>query len=194
MECSFPTYSHFLRRDIPWETYMTTKLITGTGLQLLRRYAKKPENYKAQLLDDDLQEALNQLEEGLKDNIKKLSSFDKYKQEVLLGHLDWSPMHRDPIFWRDNITNFEEHDFQILRVLLTILDASTDPRTLAVACYDLSQFIQYHPAGRIIVTDLRAKDRVMKMMNHENAEVTKNALLCIQRLFLGAKYASFLQA
>ncbi|XP_073293375.1 V-type proton ATPase subunit H [Primulina huaijiensis] len=144
--------------------------------------------------DEDLLEALNQLEEGLKDNIKKLSSFDRYKQEVLLGHLDWSPMHKDPIFWRDNITNFEEHDFQILRVLITILDTSTDPRTLAVACYDLSQFIQYHQAGRIIVTDLKAKDRVMKLMNHENVEVTKNALLCIQRLFLGAKYASFLQA
>ncbi|KAL4036315.1 hypothetical protein IC575_005047 [Cucumis melo] len=36
----------------------------------------------------DLLETLNQLEERLKDNIKKLSSFDKYKQEVLLGHLD----------------------------------------------------------------------------------------------------------
>ncbi|KAA8537228.1 hypothetical protein F0562_029716 [Nyssa sinensis] len=68
--------------------------------------------------DEDLLEALNQLEEGLKDDIKKLSSFDKYKQEVLLGHLDWSPMHKDPIFWRDNITNFEENDFQILRVVI----------------------------------------------------------------------------
>lgn len=143
--------------------------------------------------DEDLLEALNQLEEGLKDNIKKLSSFDKYKQEVLLGHLDWSPMHKDPIFWRENITTFEENDFQILRVLITILDTSNDPRTLAVACFDLSQFIQYHPAGRVILTDLKAKDRVMKLMNHENGEVTKNALLCIQRLFLGAKYASFLQ-
>lgn len=82
---------------------------------------------------------------------------------------------------------------QILRVLITVLDTSADPRALAVACFDLSQFIQYHPAGRVIVTDLKAKDRVMKLMNHENAEVTKNALLCIQRLFLGAKYASFLQ-
>ncbi|KAL6501073.1 hypothetical protein OROHE_025270 [Orobanche hederae] len=153
------------------------------------------QNLKAQAWsDEDLLEALNQLEEQLKVNIKQLSSFDKYKQEVLLGHLDWSPMHKDPIFWRDNITNFEEHDFQILRVLITVLDTSSDPRTLAVACYDLSQFIQYHPAGRIIVTDLKAKERVMKLMNHENAEVTKNALLCIQRLFLGAKYASFLQA
>uniref|UniRef100_A0A2N9GL32 ATPase V1 complex subunit H C-terminal domain-containing protein n=1 Tax=Fagus sylvatica TaxID=28930 RepID=A0A2N9GL32_FAGSY len=101
--------------------------------------------------DEDLLEALNQLEEGLKDNIKKLSSFDKYKQAVLLGQLDWTPMHKDPLFWRDNITCFEENDFQILRVLITILDTSNDPRALAVACFDLSQFIQYHPAGRIIV-------------------------------------------
>ncbi|KAF7809758.1 V-type proton ATPase subunit H [Senna tora] len=144
--------------------------------------------------DEDLLEALNFLEEGLKDNIKKLSSFDKYKQEVLFGNLDWSPMHKDPIFWRENITNFEENDFQILRVLITILDTSSDPRTLAVACFDLSQFINHHTAGRIIVTNLKAKERVMKLMNHGNAEVTKNALLCIQRLFLGAKFASFLQA
>ncbi|XP_039133682.1 probable V-type proton ATPase subunit H [Dioscorea cayenensis subsp. rotundata] len=143
--------------------------------------------------DEDLLDALNQLEEGLKDNIKRLSSFDKYKQEVLLGHLDWSPMHKDPNFWRENITHFEENDFQILRVLITILDTSNDPTALAVACHDISQFIQYHPSGRIILSDLKTKERVMKLMNHENAEVTKNALLCVQRLFLGTKYASFLQ-
>lgn len=153
------------------------------------------QNLKAQAWgDEDLVEALSQLDEGLKDNVKKMSSFDKYKQEVLLGHLDWSPVHKDTFFWRENISNFEEKDFEILRVLLTILDTSNDPRSLSVACFDLSQFIQHHPSGRIIVKDLKAKERVMKLMNHENAEVTKNALLCIQRLFLGAKYASFLQA
>lgn len=89
---------------------------------------------------------------------------------------------------------FENSLLQILRVLLTILDTSNDPTALAVACYDLSQFIQYHPAGRIVVSDLKAKERVMKLMNHENAEVTKNALLCVQRLFLGTKYASILQS
>ncbi|KAL6582018.1 hypothetical protein OROMI_006032 [Orobanche minor] len=153
------------------------------------------QNLKAQAWsDEDLLEAMNQLEEGLRDNIKRLSSYDKYYQEVILGGLDWAPVHKDPNFWKENITHFEEHDFKVLRILLTILDTSSDPRTLAVACYDLSQCIQYHPAGRIIVTDLKAKDRVMKLMNHENTEVTKNALLCIQRLFLGAKYASFLRA
>ncbi|CAD6217712.1 unnamed protein product [Miscanthus lutarioriparius] len=153
------------------------------------------QNLKAQAwTDEDLLEALNQLEVGLKENLKKLSSFDKYKQQVLLGHLDWSPMHKDPSFWRENINNFEENDFQILRVLMTIIDTSSDTTALAVACYDLSQFLQYHPSGRIVVADLKAKDRVMKLMNHENTEVRKNALLCVQRLFLGAKYASFLQA
>ncbi|MQL69368.1 hypothetical protein Taro_001630, partial [Colocasia esculenta] len=153
------------------------------------------QNLKAQAWsDEDLLEALNQLEGGLKDNIRRLSSFDKYKQEVLLGHLDWSPMHKDPNFWRENITNFEENDFQIVRVLITILDTANDPTALAVACYDISQFIQHHPAGRIILSDLKAKERVMKLMDHENAEVTKHALLCVQRLFLGAKYASFMQS
>lgn len=64
----------------------------------------------------DLLEALNQLEDGLKEHIKTLSSFDKYKQEVLLGHLDWYPMHKDPGFWRENITNFEENDFQVCHI------------------------------------------------------------------------------
>ncbi|XP_052305581.1 V-type proton ATPase subunit H isoform X2 [Populus trichocarpa] len=74
------------------------------------------QNLKAQAWsDEDLLEALNQIEEGVKDNIKKLSSFDKYKQEVLLGHLDWSPMHKNPAFWCENFTNFEENDFQEIK-------------------------------------------------------------------------------
>jgi hypothetical protein len=31
---------------------MMTKLISGTDLQLLRRYDNRPESYRAQLLDD----------------------------------------------------------------------------------------------------------------------------------------------
>lgn len=143
--------------------------------------------------DEDLVEALTFLEEGLKDSIRKLSSFDKYKQEVMLGNLDWSPMHKDPVFWSENITKFEDNDFQVLRVLIAILDSSGDPRALAVACYDISQFIQYHPVGRGIVLDLKGKERVMKYMDHESSEVRKNALLCVQKLLLSAKYVSYLQ-
>ncbi|XP_028086176.1 V-type proton ATPase subunit H-like isoform X2 [Camellia sinensis] len=88
--------------------------------------------------DEDLLEALNQLEDGLKDNIKKLSSFDKYKQEVLLGQLDWSPMHKDPIFWRDNITYFEENDFQ--HILLRGGWFQNSWKGIAILLYTFSQF------------------------------------------------------
>ena len=58
--CSFAVFNFLLKcylmqvlkRDIPWETYMTTKLISATGLQLLRRYDKKSESARAQLLDE----------------------------------------------------------------------------------------------------------------------------------------------
>ncbi|KAE8656133.1 hypothetical protein F3Y22_tig00117009pilonHSYRG00043 [Hibiscus syriacus] len=47
------TTGQVLKRDIPWEAYMTTKLISGTDLQLLRRYDNRAESVRAQLLDDD---------------------------------------------------------------------------------------------------------------------------------------------
>ncbi|KAH7298176.1 hypothetical protein KP509_25G030600 [Ceratopteris richardii] len=144
--------------------------------------------------DEDLLDGLTALDEALKVSIKTLSSFDKYKQEVLSGTLDWTPMHKDPIFWRENVSKFEEHDFQVLRVLVTLLGTSKDPKTLAVCCHDLSQFVQAHPSGRQIVLDMKAKSHVMKLMEHENPEVRKEALLCVQKLLLRSKYASYLQS
>jgi len=143
--------------------------------------------------DEDLSQALDTVDAALKDSIRKLSSFDKYKGEVFSGNLDWTPMHKDPVFWRENITKFEENDYQVLRILITILDNSRDTKTLAVACHDIAQFIQVHPAGRGIILDLKAKERVMKHMSHPNPEVSKQALLCVQKILLSAKYASYMQ-
>lgn len=55
-------------------------------------------------------------------------------------------------FWKENAEKFEEKDFQILRVLLKLLEASRETRTLAVGCHDLGMFITHHPHGRSIVT------------------------------------------
>lgn len=41
-----------LARDIPWETYMTARLITDKELQLIRRYDKRTEELQASLLDE----------------------------------------------------------------------------------------------------------------------------------------------
>ena len=41
-----------LVRDIPWETYMTARLISDRDLQLIRRYDKKDVEVKASLLEE----------------------------------------------------------------------------------------------------------------------------------------------
>ena len=48
--------------------------------------------------------------------------------QVLSGSLDWSAMHTSADFWRENVSKFEEKDYQILRVLLKLLEASRDVR------------------------------------------------------------------
>lgn len=156
---------------------------------------KTVQNLKLQAWsDEDLTEALGTLERSLKVSIKTLSSFDKYKQEVVSGNLDWTPMHKDLGFWHENISKFEDNDFQVLRILITLLDTSRDPKTLSIACSDISHFIQNHPSGRQIVLDLKAKGRVMNLMEHDNPEVRKEALICVQKLLLRPKYASYLQS
>ena len=45
---------------------------------------------------------------------------------------------------------------QVLRVLLKLLEASRDSKTLAVGASDLGHFISAHPHGRAIVTGARS--------------------------------------
>ena len=73
---------------------------------------------------------LDVLGERLAENIQLLSSFDKYKREVLGGNLDWGPMHTSDQFWRENTAKLEEKDFQVIRVLLKLLETSRDVRPL----------------------------------------------------------------
>lgn len=142
--------------------------------------------------DDDMPELLIWLDEELCDHIQTLSSFEKYKKEVLSGTLEWSPMHTSEAFWLENVEKFEEKDFQILRVLLKLVEASREPRSLAVGCHDIGQFVTHHPHGRYIVSDLRGKELVMRLMVHPEAEVQKQALLCVQKLMLTKDKLEFL--
>ncbi|GMH37353.1 hypothetical protein BSKO_05226 [Bryopsis sp. KO-2023] len=144
--------------------------------------------------DEDIPSVLEWLDDHLKTVIEVLSNYEKYKQEVLSGRLDWGPMHTEEQFWRQNIHKLEEKDFHVLRVLLRLLEVSREVQTLAVGCYDLGQFVTYHPHGRHIVNDLRGKEVVMELMRHSDTEVQKNALLCVQKIMLSKDKLDFLSA
>jgi len=81
---------------------------------------------------------------------------------------------------------------QVLRVLLKLLEASREVRTLAVACNDLGRFIETHPHGRYIVSDLRGKELVMRLMSHPDPEVQKRALLTVQKIMIAPDKLGFL--
>lgn len=134
--------------------------------------------------DDDLSAGLEFLEESLRSSIVDLSSFDKYKKEVMSGNLDWTPIHQEESFWRLNVDKFEEKECQVLKVLLKVLEQSREPRTLAVGCYDVGQFITYHTRGRQLVSELRGKELVMRLLLHPDSEVQRQALLACQKILL----------
>eukprot|EP00878_Enallax_costatus_P027898 GHUV01030086.1.p1 GENE.GHUV01030086.1~~GHUV01030086.1.p1 ORF type:complete len:450 (+),score=138.79 GHUV01030086.1:518-1867(+) len=144
--------------------------------------------------DEDIPTVLQELADMLREQAVHLSSWDKYKKEVLSGSLDWTPMHTSEVFWRQNVDKFEEKDFQLLRVLLKLLETSRETRTLAVACNDVGRFVEFHPHGRYIVSDLRGKELVMRLMQHPDAEVQKRALMAVQKIMLPRDKLDFMLA
>lgn len=131
--------------------------------------------------DEDIIEDLKVISEALAKNLVVLSSFDMYKKEVQSGQLDWTPVHKSEKFWRENSTRFEENDYQILQLLQRVLQTSGDPLSLSVACFDIGEFVRYHPRGRSIVQQLNIKIDIMKLMAHQDPEVKKQALFAIQK-------------
>jgi len=136
--------------------------------------------------DEDIEEDIKLLSESLDKNMIILSSFDTYKEEVLSGQLTWSPVHRSERFWRENVGRFEEDNFKILQVLLDLIRAGSDtsPLILSIACFDLGEFVRFHPRGRRILSQLEGKMDIMKLMAHPDEEVQKHALMCVQKMMV----------
>lgn len=68
--------------------------------------------------DEDIPEVLDTIAETLREQAVHVSSWDKYKKEVLSGTLDWTPMHTSEVFWRNNVDKFEDKVCQAMGVHL----------------------------------------------------------------------------
>lgn len=134
--------------------------------------------------DEELTGALTDLEEGVLVRRKEASSWERYQREVLSGSLEWSAAHTDEGFWRENASKLTDNNCRLLRVLVKLLEASQEPRTLAVACHDLGEFATHYPAGRFLVQDIGGKEHAVRLMAHGDGEVRKQALLSTQKLLV----------
>eukprot|EP01125_Pyxidicula_operculata_P008859 TRINITY_DN2933_c0_g1_i1.p1 TRINITY_DN2933_c0_g1~~TRINITY_DN2933_c0_g1_i1.p1 ORF type:complete len:516 (-),score=136.75 TRINITY_DN2933_c0_g1_i1:55-1557(-) len=134
--------------------------------------------------DDDIEEDLKEIDTILVNNVDDLTNFDRYKAEVLSLKLDWTPPHKSQRFWSENYLKFEEDDRAVLKCLRDIIQASKDSKNLAIACWDLGEFVRFHPRGKAIVQDIDIKTPIMKLLSHEDDTVRKEALTALQKLMV----------
>jgi len=76
------------------------------------------------------------------------SSFDEYAIKVKSGQLEWSPVHRSAQFWRENASRLNERNYELLRILVQLLDTSRDPLVLSVASFDVGEYVKYYRHGK----------------------------------------------
>uniref|UniRef100_A0A2A4J7U6 V-type proton ATPase subunit H n=1 Tax=Heliothis virescens TaxID=7102 RepID=A0A2A4J7U6_HELVI len=134
--------------------------------------------------DEDIMNDVDFLNERLQTSVQDLSSFDQYATEVKSGRLEWSPVHKSAKFWRENAARLNERGQELLRTLVHLLEKSSDPVVLAVACYDVGEYVRHYPRGKHIIEQLGGKQRVMYLLSHEDPNVRYEALLAVQKLMV----------
>lgn len=138
----------------------------------------------AQWDDEEMTDDVKALESVINKDMKDLSSFEMYEKEVTGGELQWSIVHTEK-FWRENHLKFEKDNFKIIRQLIALL-SKEDSVTLAVACYDLGEFARFHPNGKKVIQKLDGKSKLMLKMAHKSVDVSKQALLAVQKVMVNS--------
>lgn len=137
-----------------------------------------------QWTDPDMVDDMQTLHKLLLENYKEMSRWEVYKSEVESGHLRWGTVHTEA-FFKENARMIEgpDGDFKLLKVLIALL-GSKDDDVCAIACYDIGEFVRHYPNGRSIAKRLGAKDLVMPLIEHENADVQRHALQCVSKIMV----------
>lgn len=139
------------------------------------------------MADKDIKEDVEYLEKHLAALVDELNSFEVYKNEVLSKELEWSPAHRSPKFWQDNVVKFEADGLVILTTLAEILnDAGSTEEVLTIACWDLGEFARNNSklSWRNIFSKLKIKEAIMRYLAHQNPDLAQAALVSIQKIMV----------
>lgn len=134
--------------------------------------------------DEDISADLEFLIEKLQNSVHDLSSFDEYSTEIKSARLEWSPVHKSAKFWRENAQRLNEKNYELLRILVHLLETSKDPLVLSVASYDIGEYVRHYPRGKHVIEQLGGKQLVMQLLGHDDPNVRYEALLAVQKLMV----------
>merc|ERR1712137_1247790 len=111
------------------------------------------------------------LQEKLEIVFEDMSTFDEYASEVSSGLLEWSPVHRSEKFWRENVERLNDDRHKLVKILIQLLETSTDPKVLAVAAHDVGEYVRHYPRGKQVLDTLGGKQYIMMHMSHDDKDV-----------------------
>lgn len=113
-----------------------------------------------------------------------MTTWDVYKSEVESAHLQWGVVHSEK-FFKENVRRMEGADgkFSIIKMLVRLTNEGDD-EVAAIACFDIGEFVRHYPGGRTIAKRLGARESVMKLIEHDNQELQRQALLCISKMLV----------
>jgi len=134
--------------------------------------------------DEDIQSDIEFLKEKMEMSLQDLSSYDEYVTEVRSGRLEWSPVHRSEKFWRENAHKLNDANYELLKILINLLQTSADPLILSVACFDLGEYVRHYQRGKHVLEQLHGKTLVMSLLGHADHNVRYEALLAVQKLMV----------
>lgn len=98
--------------------------------------------------DKDIIEDINAIQSLLEEERKVMNSFELYREEVLSGALSWTPVHKDSMFWSDNVQRLDRNNFEVVEMLVRLVKEPHSPLVASIACHDLAMYMKYHPSGR----------------------------------------------
>ncbi|VDO56311.1 unnamed protein product [Schistosoma margrebowiei] len=173
-------------------SYILEKLPTNAeqrdcGLRLVQyKVLKELEllNQKDFSHDPELTEDIAFLNEKLSASIQDVSSLDEYMAELKSGRLEWSPVHKSEKFWYENAVKFTDNNYEMLKMLVRLVELGTDPLTLSVAVHDIGEFVRHYPRGKQIIETLGGKQLVMALLQHDDPNVRYNALVSLQKIMV----------
>ncbi|XP_063406931.1 V-type proton ATPase subunit H-like isoform X3 [Mytilus trossulus] len=162
------------------------EVVTDHALSMVQcKVIKQLELLDSRKFDDqDIVDDIEFLSEKLQSSIQDLSSFDEYTTEVKSGRLEWSPVHKSDRFWRENCIRLNEKNYELLKILVKLLETSKDPLILSVAAHDLGEYVRHYPRGKNVIEQLGGKQLVMQYLSHEDPNVRFEALIAVQKLMV----------
>ncbi|TGZ67640.1 hypothetical protein CRM22_004703 [Opisthorchis felineus] len=122
--------------------------------------------------------------EKLSASIQDVSSLEEYTTELKSGRLEWSPVHKSEKFWHENAVKFTDNNYEVIKMLVRLVELSVDSQTLSVAVHDIGEFVRHYPRGKQVIENLGGKQLVMGLLQHEDPNVRYNALLSLQKIMV----------